>query len=468
MNRVDNFLNGITMYRLVLCCLIALVGYAVVSGMGIKLIFSTLFLVGVGWVTNWAFAKFTAAPTNVESVYISALILALVISPVLSISGLQFLFWAVVLTMASKFILAIGKKHVFNPVAIAVLLTSVARGWSATWWIGHPAMLPVVVLGGLLVVRKTRRFGMVISFLASAIFVTLVTKSDLRLLLLHSPLIFMASIMLTEPQTTPSTNYLRLAYGALVGLLFTHTTPELALVVGNIFSYAVSSKQKLTMVFKNKTQVASGIWNYVFTTDQKLNFQPGQYLEWTLSHPHPDARGNRRYFSIASSPTEANLIFGTKFYESGSSFKKYLSNIKPGEINMASQLAGDFTLPKDINQKCVFIAGGIGITPFRSMIKYLLNIGQSRPIILLYSCKTREEFAYTDVFNQAQKELNIKTIYQVGRIDEAMIKTEVPDYKDRLFYLSGPHSLVSSFGQLLHQMGVSRHQIRIDFFPGYA
>ncbi len=463
------------MYRLVLYFLLVLVGCGVllgvlevIPGIGLNLIVSSVFLVGVGWLANWIFARIFGATTNVESVYISALILALIISPVLSISNFQFLFSAAVLTMASKFILARGKKHIFNPVAIAVFLTSVARGWFATWWIGQPVMLPVVVLGGLLIVRKTRRFGMVFSFLASAIVITLLAKADIGLLLLHSPLIFVALIMLTEPQTTPSTNNLRLAYGALVGMLFAHTTPELALVVGNAFSYLVSSKQKLTMVLKEKVQVASGIWNYVFTTDQKLIFHPGQYLEWTLSHPHPDVRGNRRYFSIASSPTEANLTFGTKFSDSGSSFKKYLSIMRPGEKIVASQLAGDFTLPQDVNQKCVFIAGGIGITPYRSIIKYLLDIGQSRPIILFYSCSTSIEFAYTDVFKQAQKKLGIKTIYQVGRIDEQMIRSEIEDYRQRLFYLSGPHSMVDAFENLLLQMGVNRRQIKIDFFPGYA
>ena len=135
---------------------------------------------------------------------------------------------------------------------------------------------------------------------------------------------------------------------------------------------------------------------------------------------------------------------------------------------MASQLTGDFTLPLDVTQKIVFIAGGIGVTPFRSIIKYLLDTHQSRPIVLLYSTKSAAEVAYSDIFTQAQRELGIKTVYQIGRIDEAMIKTEVPDYKKRLFYLSGPHSLVNAFEMLLHQLGVSRRNIKIDFFPGYA
>ena len=466
-----------------LCFLIMLVGYGVllgvlgvIPGLGINLLISTLFLVGVGWLTNWIFAKAFSAPTNVESVYISALILALIISPILSISGWQFLFWTVMGTMASKFILAIGKKHIFNPVAVGVWLTSVTIGQSATWWIGHPVMLPVVILGGLLVIRKPRRFGMVISFLASAVVVMLLTKSNLLLSFLYSPLIFMACVMLTEPQTTPSTNYLRLVYGSLVGLLFVprlhwgtvYLTPEIALLIGNMFSYLVSSKQKLTLVLNDKIQVAVGVWNYIFTADQKLDFQPGQYLEWTLVHPHPDARGNRRYFTIASSPTESNLCFGIKFYKFGSSLKKYLLNMPLGGKLMASQLTGDFTLPLDVTQKIVFIAGGIGVTPFRSIIKYLLDTHQSRPIVLLYSTKSAAEVAYSDIFTQAQRELGIKTVYQIGRIDEAMIKTEVPDYKKRLFYLSGPHSLVNAFEMLLHQLGVSRRNIKIDFFPGYA
>ena len=471
------------MYRLVLYFLIILVGYSIllglvgaIPGLGLNLLFSSLFLVGVGWLTNQTFAKIYAAPTNVESVYISALILALIITPPHALSGLPFLAGAAALTMASKFILAIGKKHIFNPVAIAVWLTSVTMGQFASWWIGHPAMLPLVVLGGLLVIRKTRRFGMVCSFLTSAIVVILLTKSDLQLSLLYSPLVFFASVMLTEPQTTPPTNNLRLMYGILVGLLFiprvhwgsVYLTPELALVLSNVFSYLVSPKQKLTMVLKDKIQVAAGVWDYVFTADQKLSFQPGQYLEWTLGHPHPDARGNRRYFSITSSPSEADSSFGIKFYPSGSSFKTYLANMSPGEKIMASQLAGDLTLPSDINRKCVFIAGGIGITPFRSMIKYLLDIHQLRPIILLYSNKTAAEVAYTDIFTRARQELGIKTVYKIGRINEAMIKSEVPDYQDRLFYLSGPHSLVSAFEVLLNQMGVSRSRIKIDFFPGYT
>ena len=139
---------------------------------------------------------------------------------------------------------------------------------------------------------------------------------------------------------------------------------------------------------------------------------------------------------------------------------------------MASQLAGEFILPKDPNQKLVFISGGIGVTPFRSIAKYLLDTHASRPIIHLYSNKTADEIVYKDIFDRAEKELGIKTIYistsQTGRLSEFMIQDLVPDFKDRVFYLSGPHSLVTAFTGILHTLGISGRQIKIDFFPGYT
>src|SRR5450759_1735756 len=127
---IDNLLNRITMYRLVLYVLIALLGIAVVlsafGGMGYNpfaLLFSIGFLLAVCALTNWLFAKAFKIPANAESTYISALILALIISPIQSYNDLWFLGWAAVLAMASKYIVAINKRHIFNPVAFAVAIT---------------------------------------------------------------------------------------------------------------------------------------------------------------------------------------------------------------------------------------------------------------------------------------------------------------------------------------------------------
>ena len=174
------------------------------------------------------------------------------------------------------------------------------------------------------------------------------------------------------------------------------------------------------------------------------------------------------WFTIASSPTEEDLRLGIKFYPDGSSYKHALSSMISTDTIVASQLAGDFVLPNDPKEKLVFIAGGIGVTPFRSMIKYLVDRHEKRSVTLLYCCKTTKDIAYKDVFDAAEAELGIKTTYITSILDAKMIAEEVPDFKDRTFYLSGPHGMVSAFDQILKKMGVPGSRIKKDFFPGFA
>jgi ferredoxin-NADP reductase/Na+-translocating ferredoxin:NAD+ oxidoreductase RnfD subunit len=484
MKHIDNFLNNITMYRLLLYVLIALNILGAVfsfTGLlpfhGIAFIISVLFLIAVSWISNSIFANVFEAHVNMESVYISALILSLLITPAKDLHGLIFLGWAATLTTASKYILAIGKKHVFNPVAISILLTSLVLGDSAVWWVGTGAMLPFVFIGGFLVVRKIKREDLVISFLVTATALTLIYNPSLSLkLFTDTPLLFFALIMLTEPLTTPPTKKLRVIYGILVGLMFDpqirFMTPELALVIGNIFSYAVSPKEKLMLSLKQKIPIGENLYDFIFIPDKHFSCIPGQYMEWTLGHEKVDDRGNRRYFTLASSPTEHEVRLGIRFANSASSFKKTLLAMPVGSKIAAGQRAGDFVLPADPAKKLVFIAGGIGITPFRSMVKYLTDMNEKRDIVLFYSNKTAGEIVYRDIFDEAEKRIGVKTTYIVtardGRLDATKIAREVPDYKDRLFYLSGPNTLVSAFEETLRDMGVPTRQIKTDFFPGFS
>ena len=220
--------------------------------------------------------------------------------------------------------------------------------------------------------------------------------------------------------------------------------------------------------------------NFVFKPSHRLAFEPGQYMEFTLAHAKPDSRGNRRFFTIASSPTEDGLHLGVRFYANSSSFKKALSRIDGRSKMMAGQIAGDFTLPKDPKQKLVFMAGGIGITPFRSMLKYLLDMHQHRDIVLLYVNRTADEIAYKDMLSEAQTKLGIKVFCTltntkaiprnwrglVGRIDEHMIQAVVPDYEERTFYVSGSLDMVRAYEHILKNMRVRHDQIKKDFFPG--
>jgi ferredoxin-NADP reductase len=495
MRAIDNFLNNITMYRLVLYFLILLAAvglfyslFGVLPYDPITYVFSFTLILTVSFVTNWIFAKTFNAPTNVESVWISALILGLIIAPAKNLNEIIFLGWASILTMTFKYVIAVNKKHIFNPVAISVAITAIAINVSANWWVGSASMLPIVAIGGLLVVRKIRRWDLVLSFLGAAMstifFSKLLTGSDpvnaVWRSIADTPLVFFAVIMLTEPLTTPPTRILRIVYGTLVGLLFApqihlgsiYTTPELALVIGNIFSYVASPKYKLILRLKEKIRLSPDTYEFVFATNSPIDFIPGQYMEFTFEHSGADSRGNRRYLSLASSPTEPEIRLGIKFANPPSSFKRNLFLMTADQKIVASQLIGDFTLPKDQNKKLVFIAGGIGITPFRSMLKYLIDTGERRDIVVLYSAKVKEEFVYLDVLKSAQDKLGIRTIFNEsstqGHLDPNRFAEAIPDYQTRIFYISGSHAVVTAFENVLKQLGIPRRQIVTDYFPGFA
>ena len=101
-----------------------------------------------------------------------------------------------------------------------------------------------------------------------------------------------------------------------------YLTPEQAILIGNVFSFLVSPKGRLVLKLKEKIKIAPDIYDFIFTPSQKLSFAPGQYMEWTLGHDNPDSRGNRRYFTLASAPTESTLRLGVKFYPQSSSYKQ--------------------------------------------------------------------------------------------------------------------------------------------------
>ena len=503
MTRIDSALDRITMYRLTLYVLIGLVGVAAVLAFLRLLPFSpgwllvsAAVLVAICWVTNTILARMFNVPANVESALITALILALILDPAQSLDGLQLLGWAAILAMASKYLLALHSKHIFNPAAIAVVITSFALGESASWWVGTGSMLPAVALGGMLVVRKIRQEELVGVFLAAAL-VTVVGVSlaqrldvarELQLVVVESPLLFFAAIMLTEPLTAPPTRDLKRIYGALTGFLFIpqihifqlYSTPELALLAGNVFSYLVSPKLRVALKLKKKHKLAPDIIDFAFTPSRRLAYAPGQYIECTLDHPRPDSRGNRRYFTLASSPTEDMVHLGVRFSPRGSSFKRALASVNPRTSIVAGQIAGDFTLPADEQRKLVFIAGGIGITPYRSMLKYLIDTKQRRDIVLLYANRVAGEIAYRDVLSEAQSAVGVKVMFTLtdasalpkewsglkGRITGRMIQAAMPDYRERTFYISGPPNMVRATERVLHTLGVRRGQIKKDFFPG--
>jgi ferredoxin-NADP reductase len=502
--RIDSFIDRITMYRLVLWYLIALLGAALVLGAlhvialnPIDLALSTVLVLAGGWLVNQVFARIFGAIPNIESVYITGLIIVLIMdpAPLGDLSAAGTLVFASAWAMASKFIFSLRRRHIFNPAAIGVALPALLLDHPATWWVaGQAWLMPLVIVGGLLIVRKLRRFDLVLAFAAANLLLTVLmgdpsdALQSLRLALSSSPFFFFAFIMLTEPLTAPQTRLWRLVYAALVGALAApnvaiagyYFTPETALLIGNLLTLAVSPQGRVVLTLERIEQAAVGVYDFVFRPDRPMSFAAGQYLEWTLPLESSDSRGNRRYFTIASAPADEQLRLGVKFVPEGSAFKRGLAQLQPGDRVVASQLAGSFTLPRNPRRKLAFIAGGIGITPFRSMLEELLERGESRPVTVLYGSNGLEEIAYADLLKRARQELGIRTYYAVrdgvgateditaGVIDAEMIRSRIPDYRDRTFYISGPQAMVTAVRHSLREMGVSPWRIRTDFFPGLA
>jgi ferredoxin-NADP reductase/Na+-translocating ferredoxin:NAD+ oxidoreductase RnfD subunit len=486
----------------VLYYLVALVAVALVLGMvgflpfdAISLAASVFVAVAACMLTNRLFARVFDVPANAESAIITALILALILDPVgiTDGRGLAGIAFAGVWAMAAKFILAIGRRHVFNPAALGVFLTGALLDQPATWWVGgHLAPLPVVLVGGLLVVRKIRRFDLVAVYLIANLLTVLATTapadfgSALSETFLSSPLFFFAFVMLTEPLTAPGKRWQRLLFGAVVGILGApnvhvgtfYLTPELALLAGNLLAFALAPQGRFALTLERIEHAAGDAYDFIFRSDRRVVFEAGQYLEWTLGLDHSDNRGNRRYFTIASSPTEKRIRLGVKFYPEASAFKQGLADMALGERIFAAQVAGDFTLPSNPNAKLVFLAGGIGITPFRSMLQYLIDKGEVRPIVVLYANERADDICYRDVLSTAERELGIPTEFVVakdadpyhhpGYIDARLIRALVPDFAERIFFVSGPRAMVQAVRNQLLELGVHRSKIKLDFFPGFA
>jgi Na+-transporting NADH:ubiquinone oxidoreductase subunit NqrB len=258
-------------YRLMLYYLIALLFAAlllslrgaVVYGLP-NILFWTALMLTATFAVNAVFARIFGAQSNPESVAITALILAFIISPAppTDIPAIGFAVFASSWAMASKYILATGGRHIFNPAALGAALAGLILHRPVSWWVGdYTLMLPIVILGGILILQRLKYYDLLLSFAVSAMLVTLVSNHRLGpieagnaayLLVAHSMFFFFAFVMLTEPRTAPLGRWRRITYGGLIGVLFAPTshvgsyyfTPEVALLAGNIFSY-LSNRRRL-------------------------------------------------------------------------------------------------------------------------------------------------------------------------------------------------------------------------------
>jgi ferredoxin-NADP reductase len=251
-------------------------------------------------------------------------------------------------------------------------------------------------------------------------------------------------------------------------------------VIGNLAFFRFTVQQKLFLQFVERRTIAERTYEFIFKKPLGFTFLAGQYLEWMLPHTAPDSRGVRRYFTIGSSPTEPDLRLALKVPETHSSYKEALMRLRPGDTLIASQLAGDFLLPDNHTERLAFVAGGIGVTPFRSHLAYLADARRPQNVVLFYCNNTQAEIAYRDEFmyfasiiplqvvQVLAKEQVVGAQYEYGFLTADMIVRRTPDYRERTWYLSGPPGMVNAYDTLLREMGVKGNRIIKDFFPGLA
>ena len=224
---------------------------------------------------------------------------------------------------------------------------------------------------------------------------------------------------------------------------------------------------KLSLIGR-KTETA-GVESFIFKPSEPITWKPGQFFHYVLHHEPTDDRGSDRWFTIAAAPSENVVMITTRFAsDKGSSFKKTLASFKAGDAIEVSDLDGDFTVD-DLGKAYVFIAGGIGITPFRAILKDLDHNKKQPAITLLYANRD-QNIIYKDELESFAKNnprLKIRYIISPERIDIDKVKEFVPDMRMPLFYVSGPEPMVESLGNALKGAGIASDHLKQDWFPGY-
>lgn len=221
---------------------------------------------------------------------------------------------------------------------------------------------------------------------------------------------------------------------------------------------------------------AANIRTFYFKPERAVHYTAGQYTELQVPHKHPDDRGDKRWFTLSSSPTDDLLSITTKYAgdDKSSSYKKALFSLQPGVVLEAADPMGDFVLPKLIQTPLVFVAGGIGVTPFHSMLEWLSTTHEERPIKLLYGVRSEDEIVFQETFKKAGIEPTIVVSEpsdawggERGVLSAELITSLEKPSDDTLVYVSGPEPMVQALAKDLHAAGLAKNQIVTDEFPNY-
>lgn len=243
---------------------------------------------------------------------------------------------------------------------------------------------------------------------------------------------------------------------------------------------AADNKLSLELLSKEKLE-GTDIMTFKFSRE-RIDYIAGQYAYFKLDGVQNDSKGPIRHFSIASSPTEQDYVMiSTRIRRTP--YKQRLALLQEGTKITAWGPEGEFVLQED--RPAVFLSGGIGVTPFRSMIKYATDKQLPVKITMFDSNKTQQDILYKDEFDSwANQNKNLKVIYTVteeeqhdanwsgerGRIDKSMLERHLTrdEIGEAVFYICGPPGMLKAMQELLQkEMQIPKDRLKVEVFTGY-
>ncbi len=217
------------------------------------------------------------------------------------------------------------------------------------------------------------------------------------------------------------------------------------------------------------------VTSFRFPRPPELMYKAGQFLFITIK---PEQKELSKHFSFSSSPTEKEHIEFTKKF-TDSEFSTALKQLKPGDWARIDAPFGQFTLEGEY-PRIGMLAGGIGITPLISMCKYCTDTHSNSKITLLYGCRTEGDIAFRqELETMRSQNSNLKLVLTVdqadtgwkgstGTINADMIRKEIPDYAETVFYTCGPPPMVEAMEKLVNNLGLPKTQLKKEYFTGYT
>jgi ferredoxin-NADP reductase len=228
-------------------------------------------------------------------------------------------------------------------------------------------------------------------------------------------------------------------------------------------------------------EVAEGTMAFHFERPSQFDFTPGQSADVTLSNPpETDSEGNTRTFSIASSPFESQLMFATRMRDTA--FKRSLKKVPIGTDVRIDSATGSFTLHKNSAKPAVFLAGGIGITPFLSILRQADHDRLQHKLCLFYSNRRPQDTPFLEALRMLEKSnpnfqlvCTMTAIEQsqnewqgeTGLINKEMLSRHLTNLQGPIYYVAGPPAMVAGLRKMLVGADVDEDDIRSEDFAGY-